>query len=142
VTDPDRAKLTAEVMKDIFGTVIPMEARPGEPDSAAELRSVLMAQAFVDSWTRTALDRKTRSLLTLAILATLGAEKELRSHVGGALKLGVTPDQLVDLFIHVSAYAGVARAGAGWAVASDVLTSRGSRPVGPAATPEREQPDA
>jgi alkylhydroperoxidase/carboxymuconolactone decarboxylase family protein YurZ len=76
VTDADRAQLTAKVMKDIFGTVMPMDARPGEPDSAAELRSVLMAQAFVDSWTRTALDGKTRSLLTIAILTTLGAEKE------------------------------------------------------------------
>jgi alkylhydroperoxidase/carboxymuconolactone decarboxylase family protein YurZ len=125
--DQERQRVADEMVRDLFGIDIPADALPGEPASAAELRSKLMTQAFTDSWTRTALDRKTRSLLTVAIVATLGLDRELRAHVGGALKLGVTPEELVDLFIHLGAYAGAPRASAGWTIASDVLVKASAR---------------
>ncbi|MFD6060195.1 carboxymuconolactone decarboxylase family protein [Rhodococcus wratislaviensis] len=84
-------------------------------------------QAFADSWTRTALDDRTRSMLTIAMLAALGSADELRTHVAGALACGVTPDELVDVFAHISSYAGVARAVPGWAVASSVIRSVSAR---------------
>jgi 4-carboxymuconolactone decarboxylase len=127
VTDPERNKLARETVQKVFGTDIDTAALEGEPESAGDFRALMFEHAFADSWSRTALDLKTRSLITVAILATLGQERELRSHVGGALKLGVTPEEIVDLFIHLGAYAGVARAGAGFSIASDALVKFAQR---------------
>jgi 4-carboxymuconolactone decarboxylase len=111
----------------IFGRRWPTDARPWEPESAADLWGLLMTQAFGDSWTRTALDDRTRSIVTVSVLTALGLEEKLKGHVGGAIKLGVSEDELVDLFVHLSAYLGVARAGAGWEVVSEVLQERYER---------------
>jgi len=111
----------------IFGLRWPAEARVGEPASAADLWEILLTHSFGDSWSRTALDDRTRSIVTVTVLATLGLDDKLKGHVGGALKLGVSPDELVDIFIHLAAYVGVARAGAGWEVVSEVLAEREAR---------------
>jgi 4-carboxymuconolactone decarboxylase len=127
VTDPNRNELAQQTVQKVFGINIDSAALDGEPESAADFRTLMFEHAFADSWTRTALDLKTRSLITVAILATLGQERELRTHVGGALKLGVTPDEIVDLFIHLGAYAGVARAGSGFSIASDAMVKYSKR---------------
>jgi 4-carboxymuconolactone decarboxylase len=126
VTD-DRVELAQQTSERIFKMRWPTEARPGEPESAADLWELLLTHAFADSWTRTAMDDRTRSIVTVAVLAAIGEDTKLRGHVGGALALGVTPDELVDLFIHLAAYVGVPRAGSAWEVASDVLVQREAR---------------
>ncbi|MCU1345124.1 MAG: carboxymuconolactone decarboxylase family protein [Acidimicrobiia bacterium] len=130
MSDSERNQLAQDTINKVFGINIPAEALEGEPDSAADFRRIMFEHAFADSWSRDGsqgLDLKTRSLITVAILATLGQERELRTHVGGALKLGATPDEIVDLFIHLGAYAGVARAGSGFTIASDALVKFSKR---------------
>jgi 4-carboxymuconolactone decarboxylase len=127
MSDKARNELAQETIQKVFGINIDTAPLPGEPESAADFRTLMFEHAFADSWNRTALDLKTRSLITVAVLATLGAERELRTHVGGALKLGATPDELVDLFIQLGAYAGVARAGSAWTIASDVIVKAAKR---------------
>ncbi len=58
-------------------------------------------------WTRTGLDRRTRSLITLAVLASTGKSVELRTHTQGALNNGCTPEEIKEVFIHLAVYAGV-----------------------------------
>jgi hypothetical protein len=50
------------------------------------------------------------SLVSVAIAATLGTHEPLRGQLRIALRAGVTPDEIVDLFVHLEAYAGAARA--------------------------------
>lgn len=64
------------------------------------------AQAWDTIWNRPGLDRKTRSIINLAMLAALGRSPELALHVRGALNNGVTPEEIREVFIHVSGYAG------------------------------------
>jgi alkylhydroperoxidase/carboxymuconolactone decarboxylase family protein YurZ len=64
---------------------------------------------YGDAWSRQSIDLKTRSLITLTVLATLGSQDELKLHVRGALNLGHTPDDIVELFIHLVPYVGVPR---------------------------------
>jgi 4-carboxymuconolactone decarboxylase len=54
-----------------------------------------------------ALDRKTRSMLTLAILTALGKPAELKAHTRGALRNGATVEELRELFIHATVYCGI-----------------------------------
>jgi len=67
---------------------------------------------------------KTRSLLTLTVLATLGNEQELKLHVQGALNLGHEPDDIVELFIHLMPYIGVPRVVGAMRLAGQVFRER------------------
>jgi 4-carboxymuconolactone decarboxylase len=120
----ERQDLASETARRIFGYQFDLEAKEGEPASAAELRQIFSQHAFADSWSRGSLDDRSRSLITVAIAATLGMERELQNHVAGALGVGVTPDELVDLFIHVGVYAGVPRGSSSWRMASEVIRRR------------------
>jgi 4-carboxymuconolactone decarboxylase len=76
-------------------------------------------------WTRDGLDRRTRSCITLAVLAALGHEGELRLHVRGALNNGLTPDEIAEVLLHTGVYAGVPAANHAFAVAREVLAEEG-----------------
>jgi len=58
-------------------------------------------------WTREGLPRKTRSLLNLAMLATLNRQHELKLHVMGALRNGCTQTEIQEALLQVTIYAGV-----------------------------------
>ena len=70
----------------------------------------LTEHGFGDFSTRSGLDRKTRELLTVVLLAALGgAETQVKSHVSGALKTGNTKEEIVCALVHAAAYMGTPR---------------------------------
>src|ERR1700721_3905053 len=58
-------------------------------------------------WTRPGLDRRTRSIINLAMLGALGRPHELKLHVKGALKNGLTIEEIKEVFLQVAVYCGV-----------------------------------
>jgi 4-carboxymuconolactone decarboxylase len=58
-------------------------------------------------WNRPGLDRRTRSLLNLAMLTALGKSAELKPHVKGALTNGVTVEEIKEVLLHASVYCGI-----------------------------------
>jgi 4-carboxymuconolactone decarboxylase len=98
---------------------------PGEPDNAADFKRIATVHAFGDSWPRTdGLDTRTRALVSVTVTATLGILEPLRGQLRIALNQGVTPEEIVEAFIHIAAYAGVARAFDSYAVAAQVFAER------------------
>src|ERR1035437_9358118 len=97
---------------------------PGEPASGADFRRLATVHTFGDSWTRTALDDRSRALVSVAIAAALGTHEPLRGQLRIALRAGVTPDEIVDLFVHLEAYAGAARAFDSYQVALAVFAEQ------------------
>lgn len=77
--------------------------------------------AWADVWSRPGLDPRTRSCLTLAILAALRCETELAMHVEAAVRLGVTAAQIREVLLHATVYAGAPAGNAAFAVAARVL---------------------
>jgi alkylhydroperoxidase/carboxymuconolactone decarboxylase family protein YurZ len=77
--------------------------------------------AFGDIWTRPGLSVRDRSMITVAVLASLGQPEELRAHLNGALNVGLDREELVEVLMHISIYAGVPAAGAAMRVAAEVL---------------------
>ena len=61
---------------------------------------------FGDVYTRPELDLRQRELITLAALAVLRAEPQLMVHVRGALNVGVTREEVMEVFVHMAVYAG------------------------------------
>lgn len=78
-----------------------------------------------DVWAGDALDRRTKSLQVVAMIAALGQAGPLRSHINGALNHGATPEQLVQTMRLVAAYAGFPAALEAWRTLEKVLAGRG-----------------
>jgi alkylhydroperoxidase/carboxymuconolactone decarboxylase family protein YurZ len=79
--------------------------------------------AWGEAWLDDRLDPQARSLLTIAVVTTMGQLSEIRLHVRGALRNGCTPDQIAAVLKHVAVYAGVARAVAGVGIADEEITA-------------------
>jgi 4-carboxymuconolactone decarboxylase len=80
-----------------------------------------VTRMFGEIWTREGLDRKTRSMITLALLASQNRAEEMGFHVRGALANGVTKEEIREVFIHASAYAGIPSAVTGFRVATEIF---------------------
>lgn len=93
-----------------------------EPANAEDFKRIATIQAFGDAWPRTDhLDIQTRALVSVTIAATLGVLEPLRGQLRIALNNGVTKEQIVEAFIQIAAYAGVARAFEGYGIAAEVF---------------------
>ena len=100
----------------------------GEPGNAEDFKRIATVHAFGDSWPRSEhLDARSRALVSVAVTAALAIREPLRGQLRIALNLGVTPEEIVEAFIHIAAYAGVARAFEGYGVAAEVFAERQSR---------------
>ena len=75
-------------------------------------------------WANPDLDRKTRSLVTLAILTALVRPNQLRGHVRGALANGATPEEIREVLLHTVDYAGIPAGVEAFAAAAEVLKER------------------
>lgn len=77
-----------------------------------DLQTLITQYAWGDVWSRPGLDRKTRSLLTIALLAALGHEEELKLHIRATRNTGVSRDEVKEALLHTAVYAGVPAANA------------------------------
>ncbi|RZU75383.1 4-carboxymuconolactone decarboxylase [Micromonospora kangleipakensis] len=99
-----------ETAEQLLGAPLSVPLGGGEPAAGADFRRLATMHTFGDSWSRPGLDTRTRSLISVAIAATLGTHEPLRGQLRIALTAGVTKGEIVELFIHLEAYAGAARA--------------------------------
>jgi 4-carboxymuconolactone decarboxylase len=105
-----------------FPLVLPLGR--GEPEVGNEFRRLATKHAFGDSWTRPGLDTRSRALISVTIAAVLGTHEPLRGQLRIALNNGVTKEEIVELFIHVEAYAGASRAFDSYQIATEVFAER------------------
>ena len=109
----------------LLGRPLDLPLGPGEPDSGREFRRLATLHTFGDAWTRTQqLDTRARSLISVAIAATLGTHEPLRGQLRIALNNGVSKDEIVELFVHLEAYAGAVRAFDSYQVAVAVFAEQ------------------
>lgn len=87
----------------------------------ADFQDLITRYAWGEIWTRDGLDRRTRSCITLAMLATLRCDDELAMHVRAARRNGVSPDEIKEVLLQVAIYAGVPAANTAFAIAQRVL---------------------
>src|SRR5918911_4403663 len=116
-----RFDLGMRVRQEVLGSehVARAQARTSALD--AEFQRFITEYAWGGVWARPDLDRRTRSLVTIAILAALGRE-ELALHLRASRNTGVEPRELSEVLMHVAVYAGVPAANAAFAVAKRVLS--------------------
>ena len=84
-----------------------------------DFQRYITENAWGSVWTRPGLDKPTRSMLTLTILASLGHWEEFAMHVRASKNTGMSPEMLKEALFHVAVYAGVPAANRAYAVAKE-----------------------
>jgi 4-carboxymuconolactone decarboxylase len=84
-------------------------------------QDLITRYAWGEIWSRPGLDRKTRSLLTLATLVALNRGEEFRMHVKAALSLGITRDEIQEVLLQAAIYCGVPAANSAFHAAEEVF---------------------
>lgn len=91
-----------------------------------DFQAFITRTAWGGVWTRPHFDRRTRSLLTLALMAALGHHEEFRLHVRASRNTGATEADIAELLIHVAAYAGIPAANSAVRVAKETFAQMGA----------------
>ena len=87
----------------------------------APLQDIINGFAYGDIWCRPGLDRKTRSLITIALNAALNRPFELRVHIQGALSNGCSQDEIREALLHLIPYCGIPTSMDGHKIAQEVF---------------------
>jgi len=103
----DTAKKGMEVRTKLFGEKAAQDGDTFLRNFDEGFATFLNEQLFGTIWSRPGLPIKLRSLLTMTALMALGRGPELRLHMRGALNLGIPPEEIKELIVHVSQYSGV-----------------------------------
>ena len=106
--------------KSVLGAEHVARAEANKTEFDADFQRIITEGAWGTIWTRPGLDKKTRHMLTLAMLASLGKVDELAMHIRATRNTGVTPEEVREVFLQVSVYAGVPAANSAFAVAKRV----------------------
>src|SRR5207244_8386131 len=112
------------VRREVLGDEHVDRANERKTEFTEEFQDLITRYAWGEIWTRPGLDRKTRSAVTLTALIALGRDEELAMHVRGALRNGLTPDEIKEVMLHAAIYCGVPAANSAFAIAQRVLDER------------------
>lgn len=113
-------KLRRAVLGDAHVEKATASATPFDED----FQHYITENVWGEVWTRPGIDRRTRHIVTIAVLAALGQEHELEMHVRATLNTGVSMEELREVFLQVGVYAGVPAANRAFAIAKRVLAER------------------
>jgi 4-carboxymuconolactone decarboxylase len=110
-----------EVRREVLGDAHVDRAIERTTEFTAPFQDFITRYAWGGVWTREGLDHRTRSVITLSVLTALGRENEIAMHVRAALRNGLTPAEIGEVFIHTAIYAGVPAANSAFAIAQEVI---------------------
>lgn len=103
----DRYEQGLGIRREVLGAAHVDRSLAAASEFARPLQELVTEYCWGAVWGREGLDRRTRSMLNLAMLAGLNRQAELKLHVRGALRNGVTPEEMREVFLQVAIYCGV-----------------------------------
>jgi 4-carboxymuconolactone decarboxylase len=121
----ERADAGLKTRREVLGAAYVDKAMASVDDFNQPFVDLLNTYCWNDIWNRPGLDRKTRSMLNLAMLIALNRGPELKLHVNGALNNGLTKEQIREVFLQTAVYCGVPAAVEAFRVAKEVFKERG-----------------
>ena len=117
-----------KVRTEVLGAEHVERARARTTELDADYQQFITESAWGSVWARPDLDRRTRSLVTIAILAALGRD-ELALHLRASQNTGATAREIAEVLLHVAVYAGVPAANSAMALAKSILEDSPSDPA-------------
>ena len=112
--------------REVLGAEYVDKAMAASDDFNKPFVDLLNTYCWNDIWNRPGLERKTRSMLNLAMLSALGKEHELKLHINGALNNGLTKEEIREVFLQTAIYCGVPASVEAFRVAREVFKERGA----------------
>ena len=114
--------------REVLGAEYVDRSLEGADDFMMAFQRVTTEWCWGYTWNREGLDRRTRSLLNLAMMTALGKPAELGLHVRGALNNGVTVDEIREALLHATVYCGIPAGLEAFKKAHEVLIAEGVLP--------------
>ena len=134
MNDDERRDRGMTTRRAVLGDAHVDRAVANTTEFTAPFQDFIPRYAWGEVWPRPALDRRTRSIITLTALTSLRAENEIAMHVRAAVANGLTPAEICEVLLHTAVYAGVPAANSAFAIAQRTLAELGL----PEAEPRQE----
>src|SRR5262245_22938617 len=119
--DEDRYEQGMRVRREVLGDAHVDRAVARTTPFDAPFQQLITETAWGRLWASDTLDRRTRSLITIGILAALGRQEELALHLRASANTGATAEEIREALLHVAIYAGVPAANSAIALAKGIL---------------------
>ena len=113
------------IRKEVLGAEYVDKSLAAADDFTMPMQRLVTESCWGAVWGRDGLDRKTRSLINLAMISALGRPHELKLHIKGALNNGVTKDEMREVFLQALAYCGAPAAVDSFRTAREVFKELG-----------------
>ena len=123
----DSYQMGMQIRREMFGPGGAEERVAAATPFNRPFEDVVTRYCFGETWSRPGLDRKTRSMITLAALTAMVRPNQLKVHVRGALQNGVTPEEIREILLHTVVYAGVPAGVEAFTAAAEVLGAAGGK---------------
>jgi 4-carboxymuconolactone decarboxylase len=121
--DKDRYEAGMGVRRAVLGATHVDRSLTSRTAFNAEFQELITRYAWGEIWTRPGFDRKTRSVMTLAMLIALKAHDEFKLHVRAAFNNGLTRDDIKEILLAAAIYCGVPAANTGFHLAAEVFAA-------------------
>lgn len=110
-----------KIRREVLGDEYVDKANAGITEFTEDFQKMVTTYCWGEVWGREGLDRRTRSIINLAMISALNRPHELAAHVRGAITNGLTPDEIKEILLQVGIYCGVPAMVDSFRVAKTVL---------------------
>lgn len=110
-----------EVRREVLGDEHVDRAEAGKDEFTEDFQEFITRYAWGEIWARPGLERRDRSIATLAVLVAMRADNEIAMHVRAALRNGLSREEIKEVILHTAIYAGLPAANAAFAIAQEVF---------------------
>jgi 4-carboxymuconolactone decarboxylase len=121
MSDADRHEQGMQLRRAVLGDEHVDRAEARKTAFTEDFQDLITRYAWGEIWTRSGLDRRMRSAITMTALIARGHYEELALHVRAALRNGLTPDEIAEVLLHSAIYCGVPAANSAFKVAQRVI---------------------
>lgn len=126
MTDDERRERGMKARREVLGDEYVDRSQEATTPLTRDFQDLITRYAWGEIWTRPGLDRKTRSCITIAMTVALNRPDELALHLRGALRNGVTVDEIREVLLQTAVYCGVPAGHTAFRVAEQVLGAEDS----------------
>jgi len=123
--DPHNFDNGLKTRREVLGSAYVDTAIANADDFNRPMQEWVTQAAWDGVWNRPGLDRRTRSMLNLAMLTALNRPHELKLHLRGALTNGVTKEEIGEIFLQTAVYCGAPAAMDSYRVAKEIFLEMG-----------------
>jgi len=121
MNDRERHKKAMKVRTQVLGKAHVERAEAGKNAFNEVFQGLISRYAWGEIWTRPGLPKKTRSLITIAMMVALNRTEELKLHLRASANTGVSRDEIKEVLLQTAIYCGVPAANHAFQVAEEVF---------------------